>query len=454
MPDDTPLLELSSISVRRGRVNVLNSINLKVSSGDVVLLVGENGSGKSTLIEAAAGILPLSTGEVKHSDQLVRDSEGRRSKPQPFGLALQSGGFSQDELVEERIATAVAVSGYEAESDWISARLDEWALRHRAKDRIAWLSEGMNRRVGVLAGIVPALASSEGKLILLDEPSEGLDETSVNTLRKQIASLAVAGHAIVIATHDDDLSSLATRRLTVGKATISEEEIGETSQTSNRPDCGTLEKSSENFLNSPPFKWANNLEKRTKTSTITRSAAGLIALAVIGGMLSQITAPSNQAWVALLALTPPLISALVRPGILAHLSDSRAQDWWNAHLGSNLQMGRNLPPLTLIPFLLTLFSAYFVIGNIDLQIVLIAIAMAILGAGSVRVHALESTFPRQGATMVVLLQLIFIWPFLLLVDLLSMDASTFATRDAEIQLLTALVIPFAIWLVLPIIAPE
>ncbi|MDP7043429.1 MAG: ATP-binding cassette domain-containing protein [Candidatus Thalassarchaeaceae archaeon] len=454
MPDDTPLLELSSISVRRGRVNVLNSIDLEVSSGDVVLLVGENGSGKSTLLEAAAGLLPLSTGEVQHSGQLVRDSEGRRSKPKPFGLALQSGGFSQDELVEERIATAVAVAGYEADSDWISARLDEWALRHRAKDRIAWLSDGMKRRVGVLAGIVPALASSEEKLVLLDEPSEGLDETSVNTLQKQIASLAAAGHAIVIATHDDNLSSLATRQLTLGKATISEEEIGESSLTSKPPECDTLERSSENYLNSPSFKWANNLEKRTKTSTITRSAAGLIALAVIGGMLSQIAAPSNQSWVALLVLTPPLISALVRPGILVHLSDSRAQEWWNAHLGNNLQMGRNLPPLTLIPFLLTLFSAYLVIGDVNFQIILIAVTMAILGGGSARVHALESTFPRQGATMVILLQLIFIWPFLLLVDLLSMDASTFATKDAEIQLLTALVIPFAIWLVLPMIAPE
>ncbi|HJM19690.1 MAG TPA: ATP-binding cassette domain-containing protein [Candidatus Thalassarchaeaceae archaeon] len=454
MPDDVPLLELSSISVRRGRVNVLNSIDLKISSGEVVLLIGENGSGKSTLIEAAAGLLPLSTGEVRHSGQLVRDCEGRRSRPKPFGLALQSGGFSQDEFVDERIATAVAVAGYEAESDWIIAQLDEWSLRHRAKDRIAWLSGGMKRRVGVLAGIVPALASNEEKLILLDEPSEGLDEISINTLQKQIASLAAAGHAIVIATHDENLSSLATRQLTVDKATISEKEIAGPSQTSKPPDCGTLEKSSENLLNNPSFKWANNLEKRTKNSTITRSVAGLIALVVITGMLAQITAPSNQAWVALLALTPPLISALVRPGVLVHLSDSRAQDWWNAHLGNNLQMSRNLPPLTLIPFLLTLLSAYFVIGNIDLQIGLIAVAMAILGGGSARVHALESTFPRQGATMIILLQLIFIWPFLLLVDLLSMDASTFATRDAEIQLLTALVIPFAIWLILPMIAPE
>ena len=454
MADDLRLLEFSSISVRRGRVSVLNSIDLKVSSGEIVLLVGENGSGKSTLLEAAAGLLPLSTGEVHHSGKLIRDSEGRRSKPRPFGLTLQSGGFSQDELVEERIVTAIEASGYEANLDWVSSRLDEWGLRHRAKDRIAWLSGGMKRRVGVLAGIVPALASNDSRLILLDEPSEGLDENSVNTLKENILTLADLGHAIIVATHNENLASLANRRITVSDTSISIEEIEQTNQIGKHTEYPTLEKLNENFLTNPPLKWANNLEKRTKTSTITRSASGLMALLVVVGMLAQITAPSNTTWLALLALTPPMISALVRPGIMTHLSDSRAQEWWNAQLGQNLQMSKFLPPLTLVPFLLTLISAYFVIGHVNLQVLLIAVAISVLGGGSGRIHALESIFPRQGATMIILLQLILIWPFLLLVDLLSMNASTFATSDSEIQLLTALLIPFSIWLVLPMISPE
>ena len=97
---------------------------------------------------------------------------------------------------------------------------------------------------------------------------------------------------------------------------------------------------------------------------------------------------------------------------------------------------------------------YLVIGFVNLQVLLIAFAISFLTGGSGRIHALESTFPRQGATMIILLQLILIWPFLLLVDLLSMDASTFATRDSEIQLLTAIVIPLSIWLLLPMISPE
>ena len=131
--------------------------------------------------------------------------------------------------------------------------------------------------------------------------------------------------------------------------------------------------------------------------------------------------------------------------MLSHLSDSRAQEWWNAQLGQNLQMSKFLPPMTLVPILLTLISSYLVIGFVNLQVLLIAFAISFLAGGSGRIHALESTFPRQGATMIILLQLILIWPFLLLVDLLSMDASTFATRDSEIQLLTAIVIPLSLF---------
>ena len=111
MSDEAPLLELSSLTVKRGKSTVLDSVDLQVTSGDVVVLVGENGSGKSTLIEAAAGILNLSDGKVHHSGQLIRDSDGRRNQPPPFGLALQSGGFSQDEFVSERVTTASSTSG-------------------------------------------------------------------------------------------------------------------------------------------------------------------------------------------------------------------------------------------------------------------------------------------------------------------------------------------------------
>ena len=177
------------------------------------------------MIEAAAGILPPSAGSVEHSGQVIRDFEGRRSQPTPFGLTLQQGGFCEDEVVYDRLATALQVAQKNIEPRWISDRLEEWGLRHREQDRIAWLSGGMKRRLAVLSGLTPALASREPRLLLLDEPSEGLDEQSISTLREQIVGLAAAGHGLLIATHDQQLDDLATRRVVVGENRCVEEEV-------------------------------------------------------------------------------------------------------------------------------------------------------------------------------------------------------------------------------------
>ena len=81
------IIDLSEISVLRGRTKVLDKWSLSVDSGEVVCLSGENGCGKSTVIEAAAGLIPLENGSSMISGQLIRDSEGRRGRTN-FGLCL------------------------------------------------------------------------------------------------------------------------------------------------------------------------------------------------------------------------------------------------------------------------------------------------------------------------------------------------------------------------------
>jgi ABC-type multidrug transport system ATPase subunit len=457
MSSDAPLLELASITVRRGKTTVLESVDLAVQSGDVVVLVGENGAGKSTLIEAAAGILNLSAGAVKHGGHLVRDSEGRRNWPPPFGLTLQSGGFCQDELLKERIATAVAVSNRTASEQWISDELDKWGLRHRAEDRIAWLSGGMKRKIGVLAGLTPALVSDSPRLILLDEPSEGLDEKTIETLKSEIAKLAAIGHAFVIATHDEDLLSLATRTVTVRRKSL---EKGEQKQPRERWTSAKKDDSQNTIVSrkkpsySAHFTWPRNLEKRTKITTINRSVSGIIALVVVVGMLSQIEPPTNRAWLALLALTPALISAFVRPGFLTHLNDSRAGDWWNAHLGGRMQMKDGRPIMVVIPFTIALISCNFVFGEVSFQTIIVALCLASITIGSSRIHSLESTFPRQGASLILLLLAILVWPFLLAVDLLAIPPGDFVLNAMRNEILITLSLPIVIWFLTPQIAGE
>ena len=99
------IIDLSEVTVLRGRSKVLEEWSISVNSGEIVCLAGENGCGKSTVIETASGLIPLENGSVMISDQLVRDSEGRRGRPN-FGLCLQDDCVMGDELVGERILDA------------------------------------------------------------------------------------------------------------------------------------------------------------------------------------------------------------------------------------------------------------------------------------------------------------------------------------------------------------
>ena len=82
------IIELSEVTVLRGRSKVLDKWSISIDSGEVVCLSGENGCGKSTVIEAAAGLIPLENGTCKIYGQLIRDSQGRRGRAN-FGLFLQ-----------------------------------------------------------------------------------------------------------------------------------------------------------------------------------------------------------------------------------------------------------------------------------------------------------------------------------------------------------------------------
>ena len=503
MSSDAPLLGLSGITVRRGKSTVLDSVDLVVKNGEIIILTGENGAGKSTLIEAAAGILNLSGGTVKHRGNLVRDSDGRRNRPSPFGLTLQSGGFCQDELVKERIVTAanvaIKISDSKPDDKWVEDELSKWNLRHRADDRIAWLSGGMKRKIGILAGLTPALRATCPCLVLLDEPSTGLDSKSIEILKSEIKNLKNSGHSFVITTHDSELNEIATRTVSVSNKILekggksSESPPGNSAETTpeKTPSAGKIaehgqkegnsaensaekssgisspsskivgkgEKSKPSFSPkfgdfSPESRWATRLEKRTRIGTLNRSIPGLIALVVIAGLISQLQRPSEMTWLALLALTPGFISALTKPGFLTHLSDSRAGDWWNALLGERMEVKNPLPNVFEVPLTLTLVSTYLLMGEFTLQSVVVSLSMVALTFGSTMIHALESTLPRQGASITTLLLAILVWPFILTVDLLSIDSVSFAIGNVVTELVVIIAIPLSIYFLIPLIVPE
>jgi len=313
------LLSLVDLEVRRGTGIVISGFNLEVASKDVVVLHGENGAGKSTVIESCARLLPLEKGSIHHHGSLVVDSEGRRNVAKyPFGLTLQSNGLLGDETVEDHLSTVCALS--EMKTDLLPM-LESYGLAHRRHDRIGQLSGGQARKVAVLAGLLPAMISSEPRLVFLDEPDAGLDENALAALISDIKLLRNAGHAFIIASHHTEILQCATRLHDLEVETKQQHDDEQAWKT-----VGVEEKSGllstrtgHRYLRSTRAGFARN---------------GLTALLAIGTLLAFIdpTTIDNQTILFGFVLAPPFAAGLIGDPVIYLMREQRAIDWWRAHV--------------------------------------------------------------------------------------------------------------------------
>ena len=280
--------------MRRGTRNVLENFNMKIEFGNCIVLTGENGSGKSTLLEAVAGILPIQSGKV--------------SIERPFGLTLQSGGMNGDELVHERINYAAQASGVNGAIDL----LEHWKLEHRSHDRIGHLSGGLCRRLAVLQGLMPAYGD-QPRLCLLDEPSEGLDDNSVEILLADIATLRARGHAFLIATHDARLHECAT---VLRDMDGSSNEVSPKLQTADVPEYSTT------GVKLSLSRWSSTLDRRTKWPLLSRGMPLIASILVLYALLG------NE--IGTLVLIPTFLASIPCLSSLHHAKDGRSGEWWRA----------------------------------------------------------------------------------------------------------------------------
>jgi energy-coupling factor transport system ATP-binding protein len=188
------LLEGVDFSYRRDEP-VLEGIDLEVGRGEVVALEGPNGSGKTTLAKIATGLLAADSGSVRVN--------GR------------AGYLSQDPgryLVRERVLdeTALAVDGDEERARAALERVDlAWAAERHPRD----LSSGERERLGLAS-----VAVSEPDLLVLDEPTRGIDPARKAEIAAWLSAYAAAGRGVLVATHDRTFP--ADRRVSLGREAI------------------------------------------------------------------------------------------------------------------------------------------------------------------------------------------------------------------------------------------
>jgi len=388
------IIELSKVTVRRGRSQVLDSWSVSIDSGEVVCLSGDNGCGKSTVIETAAGLVSMEKGSSEISGQLIRDSEGRRGRTK-FGLCLQDDCIMGDELVGERILDAAG-----CDFD-VSSLLKTWGLGHRIHDRVAMLSGGQRRRVAILSGLVPAMVSSEPVAILLDEPDSGLDDDSVEQLAQTLRDLAAGGHAILVASHNSKIIESADRVIQFPFT-----------ETKGDPVKGKFSLLESGVLRKTNIGHRMNL--RTLSGVANNGIAGLLTLGAMLAMLNpeQLEGRTLTAFI----LAPALTAGLCGNSIHRLTLENRAYAWWNTISA--------IPPNALLHSLITCGAitvlASTVTGDFDVKLIA---AGAVLGACTEAIVGLLShatlRLSRPNAVMVRLLTPILILPWALVVDTLS-----------------------------------
>ncbi|WP_029147957.1 ABC transporter ATP-binding protein [Methylophilus sp. 5] len=188
-------IEITGITKRYGQFEALRGIDLHIEQGEFFALLGPNGAGKSTLINLLAGLLQPSSGSIRIMGHDVQtDAQRARSA---LGVVPQELVFDPFFNVREMLRFQAGYFGHGPENDaWIDEVIEGLGLTDKAHTNMRQLSGGMKRR----ALIAQALAHKP-PVIVLDEPTAGVDVELRQMLWAFIQKLNQQGHTIILTTH-------------------------------------------------------------------------------------------------------------------------------------------------------------------------------------------------------------------------------------------------------------
>jgi ABC-2 type transport system ATP-binding protein len=187
-------IQVSSVSKRYGSLVALDKVDLTVRPGEFFGLLGPNGAGKTTLISIIAGLARASSGRVAIMGHDVVDDF--RAARLAVGVVPQELAFDPFFSVRETLAFQSGYFGLRDNDAWIEEVLTELGLAAKADTNTRALSGGMKRRLLVAQALV-----HKPPVIVLDEPTAGVDVELRQTLWQFIRRLNRAGHTIVLTTH-------------------------------------------------------------------------------------------------------------------------------------------------------------------------------------------------------------------------------------------------------------
>jgi ABC-2 type transport system ATP-binding protein len=207
--ESVPALEVESLVKRYHETVAVNEVSLQVAPGEIFGLLGANGAGKSTLLKSVLGLI--------RPDQGVVHVCGEEVRRDPLAARRRIGYLPEDLRLYDRLTAweflelVCGLKGVDCD-----ARVEEsfryFGLFDRRNELVGEYSLGMRKKTGIIAALV-----GYPKLLLLDEPLNGLDAESMRLLRLRLGELAADGVAVVLSSHVMGFVERVCRRVAVLK---------------------------------------------------------------------------------------------------------------------------------------------------------------------------------------------------------------------------------------------
>jgi ABC-2 type transport system ATP-binding protein len=208
---NSPAIEVRDIVKRYGALTALDGVSLAIERGEFFALLGPNGAGKTTLISIVAGLTRADSGSARVLGADVR-ADYRRAR-RMLGVVPQELVFDPFFTVRETLRIQAGYFGLRANDAWIDEILHHLDLTARADTNMRALSGGMKRRELVAQALV-----HKPPVIMLDEPTAGVDVELRQGLWQFVQRLNRDGHTVVLTTHYLEEAQALCKRIAMLKA--------------------------------------------------------------------------------------------------------------------------------------------------------------------------------------------------------------------------------------------
>jgi ABC-2 type transport system ATP-binding protein len=202
------ILKVNGLSVQYGTFSAVKDVSFDVRAGEIFGLLGPNGAGKTSTLSAVEGLIKFQAGSV------VVDGFDAKDKPRharaAMGVQLQSTSFQPELRVSEILVLYAGIYGVPLTKDKLADILRDIKLEDAAGKKFGQLSGGQQQRVSLVIATI-----HNPRLVLLDEPTTGLDPQSRRQLWERIEAIREKGHGVLITTHSMEEAESVCDRIAI-----------------------------------------------------------------------------------------------------------------------------------------------------------------------------------------------------------------------------------------------